>query len=155
MDRKVGVGVVGGRMGRRIGKFSQDVGELSGVEEEEGRDGGGEVRRGSFSLVFLFFSSALLLRFCSVVIKVGMVGDSQIGKTSLMVKYVSRLERRRRGRGKERKELTESHLCSCFSLGPGPHLGGRVFRVSCSFCYLRAGDFPVVKIKREGEENAS
>ena len=28
------------------------------------------------------------LRFCSVVIKVGMVGDSQIGKTSLMVKYV-------------------------------------------------------------------
>jgi GTP-binding protein of the ras superfamily involved in termination of M-phase len=25
---------------------------------------------------------------CSVVIKVGMVGDSQIGKTSLMVKYV-------------------------------------------------------------------
>lgn len=25
----------------------------------------------------------------SVVIKVGMVGDSQIGKTSLMVKYVS------------------------------------------------------------------
>ena len=27
--------------------------------------------------------------FCSVVIKVGMVGDSQIGKTSLMVKYVS------------------------------------------------------------------
>jgi GTP-binding protein of the ras superfamily involved in termination of M-phase len=28
------------------------------------------------------------LRFTSVVIKVGMVGDSQIGKTSLMVKYV-------------------------------------------------------------------
>lgn len=25
---------------------------------------------------------------CSVVIKVGMLGDSQIGKTSLMVKYV-------------------------------------------------------------------
>lgn len=55
MDRKVGVGVVGGRMGRRIGKFSQDVGELSGVEEEEGREGGGEVRRGSFSIVFFFF----------------------------------------------------------------------------------------------------
>ena len=28
------------------------------------------------------------LMFRSVVIKVGMVGDSQIGKTSLMVKYV-------------------------------------------------------------------
>ena len=28
------------------------------------------------------------IRFSSVVIKVGMVGDSQIGKTSLMVKYV-------------------------------------------------------------------
>ena len=27
-------------------------------------------------------------RLASVVIKVGMVGDSQIGKTSLMVKYV-------------------------------------------------------------------
>lgn len=30
----------------------------------------------------------LLTRLISVVIKVGMVGDSQIGKTSLMVKYV-------------------------------------------------------------------
>jgi len=29
-----------------------------------------------------------LLSVCSVVVKVGMVGDSQIGKTSLMVKYV-------------------------------------------------------------------
>ena len=29
-----------------------------------------------------------LIRAISVVIKVGMVGDSQIGKTSLMVKYV-------------------------------------------------------------------
>ena len=28
------------------------------------------------------------MSYCSVVIKVGMVGDSQIGKTSLMVKYV-------------------------------------------------------------------
>jgi GTPase SAR1 family protein len=32
--------------------------------------------------------SCVLLRDLSVVIKVGMVGDSQIGKTSLMVKYV-------------------------------------------------------------------
>jgi GTP-binding protein of the ras superfamily involved in termination of M-phase len=30
----------------------------------------------------------MLLTYYSVVIKVGMVGDSQIGKTSLMVKYV-------------------------------------------------------------------
>jgi len=33
-------------------------------------------------------SLLLIKTFASVVIKVGMVGDSQIGKTSLMVKYV-------------------------------------------------------------------
>lgn len=37
------------------------------------------VKGGSFSFWFTIIS---------VVIKVGMVGDSQIGKTSLMVKYV-------------------------------------------------------------------
>jgi Gtp-binding protein of the ras superfamily involved in termination of M-phase len=41
------------------------------------------------SLVLIFSADAVFVFvFRSVVVKVGMVGDSQIGKTSLMVKYV-------------------------------------------------------------------
>ena len=33
-------------------------------------------------------SNSLTQRYSSVVLKVGMLGDAQVGKTSLMVKYV-------------------------------------------------------------------
>lgn len=45
------------------------------------------MRRTGLPLSFICISQVLTY-WNSVVIKVGMVGDSQIGKTSLMVKYV-------------------------------------------------------------------
>ena len=45
-------------------------------------------RIGSWASFYSQFYSECLTAVQSVVIKVGMVGDSQIGKTSLMVKYV-------------------------------------------------------------------
>lgn len=49
-----------------------------------------EKNRSGFSspITRIRFDISEILISCSVVIKVGMVGDSQIGKTSLMVKYV-------------------------------------------------------------------
>jgi hypothetical protein len=45
-------------------------------------------RTGMSFVIVMGNSKTLTLDHLSVVIKVGMVGDSQIGKTSLMVKYV-------------------------------------------------------------------
>ena len=53
-----------------------------------------------------YTKSMISRRPCSVVIKVGMVGDSQIGKTSLMVKYVE---------GSFDEDYIQTLGASCFS----------------------------------------
>jgi len=60
-------------------------------QQSNGNEVGDEKNRSVRPSLSIFFSPPLIWFFCflcSVVIKVGMVGDSQIGKTSLMVKYV-------------------------------------------------------------------